>query len=177
MTIVEKIKHSIEDATGLPVLYQSVEQLNRIADNADYPCAFFFLLQEQRLNTDSDNIRERVQIAVFFVEQSVFDFDAVENEEIIQRCKERAITWIRALRTDDFIRLISQNATERVYDYFDAQLTGFAVNVTIEELVGNRGCDIGDWEFLEVTPDGQNYGVLEIQTTAGGMWRKVQARE
>ena len=136
MTIVDKIKESISVATDLPVYYQSEEQLNRIADNADYPCAYFFLLQTQGITTDSMTLRERVNIAVFFVNLTEFDFNADENEAIIDECKQKAMRWLAMLPRDAYFRLTAVGQSERLYDTFDAQLTGYAVNVTLEELEG-----------------------------------------
>lgn len=140
MTIVEKIIQAVNDGGGVPCYYQSAEQLNRIADNMDYPCAYFFLLQQQGLNIDGGRIRERLQVAIFFVEPTEFDFDSIENEQIIERCKERAFKFIKHLMNSADFKLVSNNGTQRVYDEFDAILTGFAVNLTIEELVGLSVC-------------------------------------
>lgn len=136
MTIIDKIKESISVATDLPVYYQSAEQLNRIADNATYPCAYFFLLTTQGISTDSMSLRERVNIAVFFVDLTEFDFDAMQNEAIIDECKQKAMRWVSMLSRDPYLRLTDLGASERIYDNFDAQLTGYAVNVTLEELEG-----------------------------------------
>lgn len=140
MSIIEKIKQSVQAATGLRVLYQSAEQLNRICDNTEYPAAFFFLLANGGLDSSGGHLRERLNLAVFFVDKSQFDFNAKENEQIIQACKERAYKWLRSLYTSTDLRLLSVNGTERVYDLFDVQLTGFAVNVELEELQGDYTC-------------------------------------
>lgn len=136
MTIVDKIKSSIEAATSVPLYYQSEERLNEILDSAQFPCAFLYILTNQQLTTDSRQFRERLQVAVFFVEPTEFDFVSVENERIIDNCKRRALKWLQGMNTDKWLRLVAINNTERVYDVMDAVLTGFAVNVTIEELTG-----------------------------------------
>ena len=134
--IVKNIIESVAGACGIQCHYQSVEQLNRLLDNAEFPCAYFFLLTQNTLNVDGGNLRERVQVAVFFVEPTEYDFAAVENEEIIERCKQRALQWVRSLWSNSYLRLIGVNNTQRVYDEMDVTLTGFAVNVTLEELKG-----------------------------------------
>lgn len=165
MTIVEKIQQSITAATGLRCYYQSAEQLNTIADNINYPCAYFFLLQQQQLNVTSARPRERVQIAVFFVNMTEFDFNSIENERIIDGCKERALQWVRGLSRDKYLRLISNNGTQRVYDEFDVILTGFAVNVTVEELVGADICDeplaVGTADDTELLTIGNEMVIVE----------------
>lgn len=136
MSIINKIIKSVGRATKQVCLYQSPEQLNRIADNADFPCAMFFLLSNGQLSEGLNNIRERVTVAMFFVDKTEFDFAALENERIIERCKGRAARWIRSLVGSHDLRLVNIEGTERVYDYFDVQLTGWAVRLTLEELHG-----------------------------------------
>lgn len=175
MTIVERLQASVHDATGLVLHYQSAEQLNRIADVTDYPCAFLFLLGNQQLNTDGANIRERLQIAVFFCDLSEFDFAAAENEAIIEGCKSNALKWLRALYSSREFRLVSVNGTERAYDMFDAQLTGFAINVTVEELIGDYSCrDPQPVEGVLGTLDGDNWEYIEI-TRNGRLWARLGA--
>lgn len=140
MTIVEKIKQSVEAATGVQLFYQSAEQLNRQLDNVQLPCAYLFLLENQSLNVDGGHLRERLNIAVFFVDKTEFDFESFENERIIDTCKQRAYTWLQSLTNDAYIRLLNVIGTQRVYDVMDVILTGFAVQVTIEEMQGVWPC-------------------------------------
>ena len=92
------------------------------------------------ITIDSGNARETVPAAVFFVEPSEFDFDAKENEVIIDRCKTRAFAWILSLQTDGELELEAIERTQRVYEQFDAILTGYAVMVRLKELQGVTDC-------------------------------------
>lgn len=143
MSIVEKIKNSITAATGLKCYYQSEGDLNRIFDNAEFPSAFFVLLQSGQANTANGNYRERVQIAVFFCDLSGFDDTAMKYEHIIEKCKERAFLWLSRLNKSE-LKLVSINGTNRAYHEYDVMLAGFAVNVTVEELVGVTVCELGN---------------------------------
>ena len=40
------------------------------------------------------------------------------------------------------VRVIGEIQSNRVYEQFDAHLTGFAVNVTLEELYGVGACGL-----------------------------------
>lgn len=137
MTFVEKLNYSIYGATNCRLHYESVERLNEIADNIDYPAAFVYLVGNGGLSSEIGTLKERLQIAVFFVDLTEFDFESNDNEQIIEKCKEKAFLWLKSLSTDQYWRLVSINSTERVYDMFDVNLTGYAVNVTIEELQGS----------------------------------------
>lgn len=142
MTIPDKIKQSVKAATGLKCYYQSEEELNRIFDNADFPCAFFVLLRGQQLNTDNGNYRERLQVAMFFADTTDFDATAEANERIIDKQKRHAYKWLYSLQTDKTFRLVSVNSSERVYSEYDVMVTGYAINVTIEELQGVTACEL-----------------------------------
>ena len=135
MIIVDKIRASIHNATNLPVYYQSIEQINAQLDNAHFPCAYLFLLERGRLTED---LREVVDIQVFFVQPTTFDFIAEDNERLIDDCKQLALTWLSHFGRDQYFRLNAVTTTDRVYEQFDVVLTGFAVGITLEEL--SRPC-------------------------------------
>lgn len=139
-TFVEKICQNIEAGAGVAAYYQSPEMINELLDDVQMPCSYIFLVDSGQINENSGQFRERLNVAVFFVDRTDYDFCSIENERIIQQCKERAFEWLRSLRLNSDVRLVSINNTQRIYDRMDAILTGFAVNVTIEELTGWTGC-------------------------------------
>lgn len=152
MTIVDKIRNSIQSAIALnygkkdshgqvvlepiEVYYHDDPTLNLMTSDMRFPCVLFQLLTQGNVLRDTGNIRERVTAAVFFVEPSDFDFEAVQNEAIIDRCKQRAFAWLASLNASTEINLYSINRTTRVYDRYDDILTGFGVNVELTELSG-----------------------------------------
>lgn len=144
MNIIRELKESIERACNVPFFYGSAEDVNRALDNADFPCALAFLIQQGAVTDVNGVLRERLTFAISFAELTQFDFEAMENEDIIERCKERAFVWLQAMRTNDKLNLISINSTTRDYIEFDAIVTGYGVNVTIEEAQGFGACDVLD---------------------------------
>lgn len=130
MTIVDKIKKSVTTATQVPVYYQSIEQINALLDQAQFPCAYLFLLEQGRMTED---FREIVDVQVFFVQPTGYDYVAVENEKLIDEMKQTAIKWLSNLNQDELFRLNAVTSTNRVYDQFDVVLTGYSVSVTLEE--------------------------------------------
>lgn len=143
MTIIDKIISSIQSVHGenFPVYYHDEPTLNVIAETMSFPCAIVQLLTTGNAQIANGQIRESVSAAVFFVEPSEFDFDAVENEEIIDRCKRRAFRWLLALPMDEWISLDAIERTSRAYERFDAILTGFGVLARLSELEGVSDCD------------------------------------
>lgn len=142
MNVIEKLKKSIE-TVGVPFFYGSPGDINRVLDRAPLPCAFAYLL-ETNAATDTNGIcRERLTLAVFFVDKTTFDFEAIENEDIIGACKVKALQWYTRMRTSDDFRNLTLNNTVRVYDELaDATVTGYALNVTLEEVEGIGACNL-----------------------------------
>lgn len=145
MTIIDKLKNSIERATGMPFLYHAAGELNElIARASSMPVAFAFLVDSGTIQDTNGIFHERITLAVMFTDKTQFDFNALENEEIIDKMKIKAFRWLYALRTDSDLQVVSINNTQRLYDTTTDILTGYAVNVTIEEVTGYGAC-----EFLE----------------------------
>lgn len=144
MNIIRELKESIEKAVNIPFVYGSAEDINRALDNAVFPCAIAVLIQQGAVTDENGILRERLTFVVSFAELTQFDFEAMENEDIIERCKFRAFAWLQALRSNDKINLISVNNSTRDYIEYDAIITGYGVNITIEEAQGIGACDVVD---------------------------------
>lgn len=148
MTIIEKIRASIQSVhgSGFQVYYHDDPTMNLIADNMDLPASIVQLITQGTIDQQSGQWREVVSAVVFFVDKSDFDFDADENEKIIDSCKRRCLRWLAALPLDPDLDLIRWERTSRVYERFDAILTGFAVMVDLREREGVTDCDNGEEE-------------------------------
>ena len=151
MTIVDKIIASIKGTLGkgFPVYYHDEPTLNVMTSEMKFPCALFQLLTNGRVIREGGQAKEAVTAAVFFVEPSEFDFDAVQNEQVIDRCKKRGMLWLSQSSVDEYITARATR-TSRVYDRYDDIITGFAFYVEATELTGFSDC-----EYVE-TPDDFN---------------------
>lgn len=161
MTIIEKIKQSVEGATGMPFLYHAAGELNElIARCNSLPIAYSFLIDSGTIDDVNGRYHERVTIAVMFCDKTEFDFNALENEEIIDQMKVKAYKWLQSLRMSNTLRIVSINSTQRLYDNTTDVLTGFAVNITIDDLVGVGECELPEVVF-EIKKNGE-YPVVGI---------------
>lgn len=161
MTIIEKIKRSVEAATGLPFLYHAAGEINELIARAEsLPVAFAFLLDSGTIDDVNGRYRERVTLAVMFADKSQFDFNALENEEIIDRMKIKAYKWLQSLRLSNDLNIVAINQTQRLYDATTDILTGFSVNVTIEDYAGYGECELPEVVF-EIKANGE-YDVVGI---------------
>lgn len=161
MTIIEKIKQSVEGATGMPFFYHASGELNElIARCKELPVAYSFLLDSGTIDDVNGRYHERVTLAVMFCDKTEFDFNALENEEIIDRMKVKAYKWLQSLRMSNALRVVSINNTQRLYDDTTDVLTGFAVNITLEDIAGVGECELPDVVF-EIKENGE-YPVVGI---------------
>lgn len=141
ITFIERIQDSVKEATGITLHYASADEINVILDRNPLPCAFLFLLKEGNLIVDNGRYREQANFAVFFVDRTEYDFNTEDNERIIHACKLNAYKWLTYMRRNNKLRITSINSSTRIYDKFDAIVTGYGVNVTISELQGiNPDC-------------------------------------
>lgn len=142
MTIIDKIKTSIED-TGVPFVYHNGGEIDAILmRQKTFPVAFCYLINQGAIEDVNGMFHERLTFAVFFADLTEFDFDSLDNELIINKCKRKALQWLSSLRLSGDLNLTNVNGTQRVYDVTASVLTGFAVNVTIEEVAGYGSCQV-----------------------------------
>lgn len=144
MSIVLKVKDKFESITGLPLIYQSEEMVNFLVGNKPVPVGIWYLLQDGQVVSDSADgtIRERVQVRIYVGDKSEVDFNAIENEKIIDKCKKILFNFIANLKSDNDLQIESINLSRRFYLETDDILTGYMVDVTISELSGFNKCKI-----------------------------------
>lgn len=145
MSIIEKIKQSVERATGLTFYYDTPQTLNVRMSRMGwkFPCAMLHIVTSGALADDNGIMRERLNVEVLFATTSDLDFDgiAVENYEL-DKMKEHAFKWLLSLlRTRTGLRLVTLNGTNRYYADQDAICSAYSVNVTLEEIHGVTACD------------------------------------
>ena len=142
MSIIEKIKQSVERATGLPFYYDTPQTLNVRLDRATYPCAMLHIVTSGALADDNGIMRERLNVEVLFTTTSRLDFDGVDVEDNeLDKLKLKAFQWLLALMRSRELRLVSLNNTNRYYATDDAIYSAYGVNVTLEEIQGVTACD------------------------------------
>ena len=153
MTIIDKLKASIEaleveqgSNTHMPFVYAPAEVQNIVLDGMQPPFVVCMPIESAAVEDTGGTIRERITIAVWFAdlmcENVAGDYDALENEQIIDRCKRRAFRWAASLSPAKDLRLVSLNGSMRAYLERDAFLTGYMLNATIEEMDGVSRCNI-----------------------------------
>lgn len=155
-TIIDKVGRTLErsifgkiigstENDPLPFVYADNDIQNIVLDRVQPPFSAAVPITSGMILDERGQYHDRVTLAVFFgdgMKQGMPDYDAKENERIIDECKQRAFMWLASLQGNTEIELVSVNASDRWYLEKDAILTGYVVNVTIEEVRGYGKCEL-----------------------------------
>lgn len=151
MTIVDKLAATITAANigvrediPLPFVYADLDTQNILLDNVGAPFAACAPLASGAVADEHNRFHEQATFEVFFgdlMEQALPDYNARTNEQIIDTCKRRAFKWLASITPASGLRVAQVNSVSRAYMQFDAIVTGFMVNVTLEEVDGYGFCD------------------------------------
>jgi hypothetical protein len=151
MTLIRKIKQSVEGLNvpdcDIKFIYHSGGVINNLLDRVTFDRSaqyntycFLYLLENSSLVETFGMFRERADIILYFAERTDFEFDSLENDAIIERCKQNAIKWIRSIRDGNELQQMSELSMEYLYDYFDINLTGAGLRITVMECAGDVQC-------------------------------------
>lgn len=141
MSIIDKIKNSVEGATEMSFHYDTPQTLNQTLEKATFPCAMMNILQAGAVTDANGIMRERLTIEMLFASLSSLDFDGVTVErEELDAMKKAAFKWVQSLLRSRDIRLISNNGSNRYYATDDMIFSAYGINVTIEEIEGVAPC-------------------------------------
>ena len=173
MTFIDKLRITIERATACRFYYHAAGELNEVLAGVQIgsePIAFAYLLKGGEVDVQRNQLREGVNLAVFFCKKTEFDFNSEENERLIDDCKRLAFGWLSLLRKSGYLEAVGSITTERVYDTTTDILTGIAVNVTLRELQGYSECDL-PYRELKITKNGVydvvGYDAINVEVVNG----------
>lgn len=173
MTFIDKLRQTIERATACRFYYHAAGELNEVLAGVEIgsePIAFAYLLKGGEVDVQRNQLREGVNLAVFFCKKTEFDFNSEENERLIDDCKRLAFGWLSLMRKSGYLETVGSITTERVYDTTTDILTGIAVNVTLRELQGYSECDL-PYRELKITANGvydvTGYDAINVEVTNG----------
>lgn len=173
MTFIDKLRITIERATACRFYYHAAGELNEVLAGVQIgsePIAFAYLLKGGEVDVQRNQLREGVNLAVFFCKKTEFDFNSEENERLIDDCKRLAFGWLSLLRKSGYLETVGSITTERVYDTTTDILTGIAVNVTLRELQGYSECDL-PYREMKITENGvydiAGYDAINVDVVDG----------
>lgn len=142
MTIIDKIKNSVESITGMQFIYESPQTINTRLDNMPMPCAFMNIIDQGVAIDDNGIIREQMTIQVMFCDLCDLDFDGIDAEKIIDRLKKIAFSWVAKSMASTEFKVKAILGTNRYYADNDAIVCAFSVSLQIEEIDGVSKCTL-----------------------------------
>lgn len=123
------------DATALKCYYGTRESINEQVSKGGLPCAFFALLAESNIQEGAGTIAETYTLTISFAKLTEFDFESVENEDIIEQCRRDAFNWLAYIRAGkaDFTagEVVGSG---RLHEEFDDIITGYYLTIRITTL-------------------------------------------
>lgn len=140
MTIIDKIKNSVESVTGMQFIYESPQTINTRLDNMPMPCAFMNIIDQGVAIDDNGIIREQMTIQVMFCDLCELDFDGIDAEKILDRLKKTAFSWVAKSMASTEFKVKAILGTNRYYADNDAIVCAFSVSLQIEEIDGVSKC-------------------------------------
>ena len=142
MTIIDKIKNSVESITGMQFIYESPQTINTRLDNMPMPCAFMNIIDQGVAIDDNGIIREQMTIQVMFCDLCDLDFDGIDAEKILDRLKKTAFFWLAKAMASNEFKIKAILGTNRYYADNDAIVCAFSVSLQIEEIDGVSKCTL-----------------------------------
>lgn len=116
-------------------IYQTAAKTNVEIDYEKTPAAVMYCVSKWAIDLKLGIVRERAAIGIGFVKrQPQLDFDGESNETIVDECKVIAVDFIRRLKADDSLQIISDSVDcTTVYDEYDTNVTGVWVSVEVKD--------------------------------------------
>ena len=138
ITIEQRIK-KIAEGLGVNYYFGDWQRINVAGDagRIDFPLIAYLLPPSGTVNLSGPGVRETENGVLAFLGLTVFDFEANENNEIVQDMKELMIRFVNAVNASGEFKPIGGNVRYDVlYDKLDFAVTGVTVSLALQEAVG-----------------------------------------
>lgn len=137
MTIQERIK-AIANEMGIAYIYHNWTSVNQMADTTQLPVMINILPVSGQFQVDGFRLTESANCLIAFLDKTDYDFDAEENDTIIERMKGYAKQFLLAVNATEGFEPLDLSAVDYqiVYDKLDVNLTGIMLDLRIKESEG-----------------------------------------
>lgn len=140
MSVQEKIKGLLEDI-GETYMFENWQTANVRMDKFPLPCVLNVLPVSGMLNVGLNQLRDKPNCMIAFMDKADFDFDGEQNDEIIERCKDRAKRFIMEVNKGKVFKGLSGDIRYSLfYDRLDVNVTGIVIELQLEEVKGTPIC-------------------------------------
>lgn len=137
MTIQERIQ-AIAKEMDIAYIYHNWTSVNQMADTAQLPVMINVLPVSGQFQVDGFRLTESANCLVAFLDKTDYDFDAEENDTIVERMKGYAKRFLLAVNATEGLEPLDLSTVDYqiVYDKLDVNLTGVMLDLRIKESEG-----------------------------------------
>lgn len=123
----------VEKGTLEAVIYNSASKANVELDVTAHPCAVLYIFRDGSIDLIGGTYREVAEVNVLFLtHQEQLDFDAIENDALMDSMVEVARDFIDDVIGSDIGEIVNDAIEVRgLYDYNDKNTTGVALRFSI----------------------------------------------
>ena len=140
-SVERKIASVAAKLEGVTYLYDNWATANVRLDRLEFPAIINLLPVSGRFDISRTQLRDSPECMIAFADKTRFDFDGVENDEVIERCKALAVRFIRELNKSGLFEWTSTDIRYSVfYDKLDVNITGIVVELNLKEVKGVPMC-------------------------------------
>lgn len=140
-SVERKIASVAAKLEGVTYLYDNWATANVRLDRLEFPAIINLLPVSGRFDISRTQLRDCPECMIAFADKTRFDFDGVENDEVIERCKALAVRFIRELNKSGLFEWTSTDIRYSVfYDKLDVNITGIVVELNLKEVKGVPMC-------------------------------------
>lgn len=153
-TVEGKVRKVVESMLAdVDYYFMNWAQANVQLDEIKRPTIVYVLPANGVMDVQWQQIKDKPETFIAFVDSTEGDFDGVENDNIIERMKRLAMCFVKALNESNLFEKIEGNLPYSVlYDHLDQNVTGIIIHPIIEEIQGVLLCDID----ARVDPDNKD---------------------
>lgn len=140
-SVERKIASVAAKLEGVTYLYDNWATANVRLDRLEFPAIINLLPVSGRFDISRTQLRDCPECMIAFADKTRFDFDGVENDEVIERCKALAVRFILELNKSGLFEWTSTDIRYSVfYDKLDVNITGIVVELNLKEVKGVPMC-------------------------------------
>lgn len=141
MTVEEKIRTIAEQIQGVTYIFDSWQNANIKLDNEPLPAIVNVLPASGTFQVGKQQLKDFPNCIFAFLDKTDFDFDSLENNAIVERCKSIAKEFILRINTSTIFEDIEGEIFYSVvYDKLDVNVTGIAIELELKEINGLVMC-------------------------------------
>ena len=140
-SVERKIASVAEKLEGVTELFDNWATANVRLDKLPLPASINLLPISGKFVISRTQLRDSPNCMIAFADKAKFDFDGVENDEVIERCKGYAVQFIRELNRSELFEWVSDEVPYSVfYDKLDVNVTGIVIELKLKEVQGAPMC-------------------------------------